>query len=130
MEPETIELKGVVDPFAVKSHHYQELVNRKIPIYNTLEEFYAEHEADLAIISTPIRFHKPQSITAMEHGSNVLVEKPLMTNINEVDELKEVIERTGKQLAVGFQWSFSHALLEVKQDILDGLFGKPVFFQV
>lgn len=129
IEPEKFELMGIVDPYVAKAPLYNEIIERKIPLYNTLEEFYAESEADLAFISTPIRFHKPQSIVAMENGSNVLVEKPLMTNINEVDELKEVIERTGKQLAVGFQWSFSHALLEVKQDILNGLFGKPLFFQ-
>jgi len=129
VEPEKYELMGIVDPYVSKCRFYEEILERKVPLYDTLEEFYAESEADIAVISTPIRFHKPQSITAMENGSNVLVEKPLMTNINEVDELKEVIERTGKQLAVGFQWSFSHALLEVKQDILNGLFGKPLFFQ-
>ena len=129
VDPDSFVFEGIVDPFVKNAPRYQDFVERGIPIYDTLEEFYAEHQAELAMIVTPIRFHKPQSITALTHGSNVLCEKPLMTNINEVQELKDVVERTGRQMAVGFQWSFSPALLQLKQDILDGVFGKPVFFQ-
>lgn len=127
--PSIFELKAVVDPYVQKAPKYQRLVDMKIPLYDTLEEFYQHHTADLALISTPIKFHKQQSITAMEHGSDVLCEKPLVTDIDEIPEIREAIRRTGKNLAVGFQWSFSPALLRLKKDIIDGVFGKPVLFQ-
>lgn len=129
LDPDSFVFEGVIDPFVKKAPLYQELLDRGVPMYDTLEEFYQEHSADLVMLATPIKFHKQQSMTALDHGSNVLCEKPLMTNIDEVDELREAVRRSGKQMAVGFQWSFSPALLQVKQDILDGVFGKPVLFQ-
>ena len=128
-DPGLFELMAVVDPFVQKAPKYQRLLDMKIPLYDTLEEFYQNHRADLALISTPIKFHKQQSITAMEHGSDVLCEKPLVTDIDEIPEIREAVRRTGKQLAVGFQWSFAPALLRLKKDIISGVFGKPVLFQ-
>ena len=129
VDPESYILEGVIDPYAAKAPLYTEILARGIPIYDTLEQFYEKHTADLVLLVTPIRFHKSQAITAMEHGSNVLCEKPLMTNIDEVEELRQVVARTGRQMAVGFQWSFSPSLLQIKRDILNGVFGKPVLFQ-
>lgn len=123
------QLEAIVDPYVQKAPRYQQLTEMNIPFYDTLEEFYQKHTADLAIIATPIKFHKSQSITAMEHGSNVLCEKPLVTDIDDIPELREAVQRTGKQMAVGFQWSFSPALLRLKKDIIDGVFGKPLLFQ-
>ncbi len=128
-DPDLFQLMAIVDPFVQKAPKYQRLVEMKIPFYDTLEEFYQHHTADLALIATPIKFHKQQSITAMEHGSDVLCEKPLVTDLDDIPEIREAVRRTGKQLAVGFQWSFSPALLRLKQDIIDGVFGKPVLFQ-
>ncbi len=129
VDPELFQLQAIVDPFVKKAPRYQQLMEMKIPFYDTLEEFYQHHDAELAIIATPIKFHQPQSITALSHGSNVLCEKPLVTNLDDIPPLRETVRRTGRQMAVGFQWSFSPALLRLKQDIIDGVFGKPLLFQ-
>ncbi len=73
-------LTGVVDINPKRSDYYDEIVEKNIPIYNSLEEFYQEKQADLAIISTPIHLHKEQACYAMNHGSHVLCEKPMAMN--------------------------------------------------
>lgn len=40
--------------------------------------------------------------------------------------MQEASKRTGKFVAVGFQWSFSEPILNLKKDILAGKYGKPV----
>ncbi|MBR6747702.1 MAG: Gfo/Idh/MocA family oxidoreductase [Clostridia bacterium] len=117
---------GIVDPFWEKSGDADWVRERGFKVYNSLEEFYAEKTADIALIATPIPLHAQQCICAMEHGSNVLVEKPLCPTIDDAIRLQEVSQRTGKFLAVGFQWSFSTTMLSLKKDILAGRFGKPV----
>lgn len=124
-----VELVGGVDPFAQNSPMYNDLLAAGVPIYDTLEEFYAAHTAELAIIVTPIHLHKPQSIYCMEHGSHVLCEKPVAATIDDVQEMIETRNRTGKTLTIGYQWSHSEAIHQLKTDVLNGKYGKAIRFK-
>ncbi|MBQ6238826.1 MAG: Gfo/Idh/MocA family oxidoreductase [Firmicutes bacterium] len=126
MKPGEMEFVAVIDPVADRSPRYQEILNRHIPVYNTLEEFYAEHMAELVVISSPVQFHKEQVLTAFEHGSHVLSEKPLTVFAEDVALLHNEARKRGLLLAVGFQWSFTPRMLAFKKDILRGRFGKPL----
>lgn len=121
-----VEVVAGVDPMPQSSSAYNLFVEKNIPLYSSVEEFYAEHTADLAIIATPIQFHTFHMSYCMEHGSHVLCEKPVCSTIDDVQKLIEVRDRTGKQAAIGYQWSYSEAILNLKEDILNGKFGKPV----
>jgi len=119
------EIKGVVDPNPVTCRDLNWLQEQQIPFYKSIEEFYENSEADLAIISSPIQFHCPQVCYALEHGSNVLCEKPVSPTIQEAKKMAEVRDKTGKFVAIGYQWSHSKAIQELKKDIQSGMFGKP-----
>ena len=103
-----------------------ELKAAGVSAYKTLDAFYAEHDADMALISTPAFLHKEQSIYCAEHGSNVLCEKPAAPTVEEVEEMLCTENRTGKFIAIGYQRCYSDAILTLKRDILDGVFGRPV----
>ncbi|MBP1969244.1 putative dehydrogenase [Virgibacillus natechei] len=117
-------LVGVVDINPKRSDYYEEIINRDIPIYESMNEFYRTNKSDLAIISTPIHLHMEQSCYAMNHGSNVLCEKPMSANPEDVQSMIDTRDKTGKFLAVGFNWSFTPSVQQLKKDILSGEFGK------
>ncbi|MGY0691452.1 Gfo/Idh/MocA family protein [Virgibacillus sp. FSP13] len=117
-------IQGVVDIKPEQSNYYNLIAERGIPIFKSLEEFYMNATADLAIISTPIHFHKKQSCYAMSHGSNVLCEKPISGNPDDIDEMIKIRNQTGKFLSIGFNWSFTDSVQLLKQDILNGMFGQ------
>jgi len=119
-----VRVVGAVDPFADKSPLYQQIVEKGIPVYKTLEEFYAADTADLAVIATPTHFHCVQSIYCMEHGSHVLCEKPVAATIDDVQRLIEAREKTGKKISIGYQWSHSESIQRLKADVLAGKYGK------
>ena len=120
---EQFQVTGAVDPYAGMSEFGRELSDRGVPIYNTVEEFYQAQEAELAIIATPIYLHAHQAQYCMEHGSHVLCEKPICATLEDAEAMMATRDRTGRKLAIGFQWSFSEAILKLKQDILSGLYG-------
>lgn len=122
---ETAFIKGVVDINPKRSDFYEQLQQKNIPIYESIEAFYQESSADLAIISTPIHLHKHQSCYAMEHGSHVLCEKPMTANPEHIKAMTETRDRTDKFLAIGFNWSFTDSVQQLKSDILAGHYGKP-----
>ncbi|GIN72710.1 oxidoreductase [Bacillus sp. J14TS2] len=128
-ENKQIFLAGVVDISPEKSNYYREIQEMRIPIYTSLEEFYENNKADLAIISTPIHLHKEQSCLAMENGSDVLCEKPISTSLEDIQKMKETSEKTGRFLAVGFNWSFTDVVQQLKRQILDGEFGRAKRFK-
>ncbi len=121
---ENASLVGVVDINPKRSDYYQEIINLDIPIYKSMEDFYSTKNSDLAIISTPIHLHKEQSCYAMNHGSNVLCEKPMSANPEDIQTMIDTRDRTEKFLAIGFNWSFTPSVQQLKNDILGGEFGE------
>ena len=120
---------GAVDPYATLSPFYERIQSENIPIYNDMEEFFAEHTADLVIISTPIHCHTKHILSALNHGCNVLCEKPLSGVSADEDLIEEAAQRAGKFVMIGYQWSYSTAIGKLKADVLSGLFGEPKFLK-
>ena len=108
--PEGLILAGVVDPYAAQSPRYEDALSMTSVFCNTVEEFYAEHQADFAVICTPIPLHAPQAIYCMEHGSHVLCEKPVCATVDDVQRMIAARDKTGKKLSIGYQWSHSDAI--------------------
>ncbi len=121
-----IALAGVVDPYAATSKYYGELVRQGARFFNTVGEFYRYNEADLAVISTPIQFHAAQAIACLERGSHVLCEKPIAATVEEARRMIDARDRSGKTLAIGYQWCYDPAMLRLKADIDAGLLGRPL----
>lgn len=121
-----LKLVGVVDPYAKQSVRYEDARSMTSVFCDTLEEFYSSHEADLAVVATPIPLHAPQAIYCMEHGSNVLLEKPIAGTLEDAQRIAEARDRTGKLLAVGFQWCNDPAMFAFRKDVRAGLFGELI----
>jgi predicted dehydrogenase len=122
-------LAGVVDPEARNSRAWPWVETRGVPVCDDVAEFYAAgHSADLAVIVSPIQHHVAQCCVALEHGSDVLCDKPLGATIQEGARLVSARDRSGRWVMVGYQWSYSAAIQALKRDILAGLFGRPVRF--
>jgi predicted dehydrogenase len=119
------ELTGAVDPSPRRSRQAAALEERGVPVYPSLEDFYGRHQADLAIISSPIHFHSSQTLEALARGSHVLCEKPAAALIQEVRRMAEAAAPSGRFAAVGYQWSFSRAIQDLKADVRAGVFGRP-----
>ncbi len=120
-----IKIVGLVDPFPGGCSRLEELKALGAPLYSNIEDFYKENTADLAVISTPIQLHARQTITALEHGSNVLCEKPLCADKRDIESMLAAQKRSGKFVDIGYQWSHHEGILAMKRDILAGLYGKP-----
>ena len=121
-----VELCAVADPFPDGNERLDEIKALGAKVYSDMEEFFKTGNVDLTVISTPIQFHTKHIITALEHGSNVLCEKPLCADEKDIEKLIAARDKAGKFVYIGYQWSFSKAIEELKADISAGLFGKPL----
>ena len=128
VDPGSYRIVAGVDPFAKNSGQYQEYVEAGIPIFDDLDEAFAElpeeDKPELAIIASPIQYHDAQTRVALKNNCLVLCEKPLTARWEESQALAELASETGTRLAVGFQWSYYPSILKIKAEILGGTFGK------
>ena len=96
-----------------------------VKIYPTQEEMYTEIRPDLVCIPTGIEFHEPMTLTALEHGCNVLLEKPAAASVAAVDRMIKAEKRhRGCFAAVGFQHIYDRNIHHFKQSFA-GELGKP-----
>jgi predicted dehydrogenase len=116
-------IAGAVDPQPNRCKQYVEMRAMGVPCFVSLEDFYRNRKAELAVISSPIQVHMRQTSFALAKGSHVLCEKPAAGTIQEVRAAIEAEKAAARWVAVGYQWSFSPAVQALKDDIRSGLFG-------
>ncbi len=119
-----IELAGVVDPSPDRISRYPEIRDRCGDSHESLELFFATGSADLVVIAAPIQFHAPFSITALSHGATVLCEKPAAGSIQDAIRMAEAASAAAGELMIGFQWSFSTTVNEIRSRVATGEFGE------
>ncbi len=123
-DPWPFRIAGAVDPEPERCAWLEELRAAGVPVFATLEDFYRNRTAELAVVSSPIQCHAGQTCLALTKGSDVLCEKPAAGTIREVRAMIEAEREADRWVSVGYQWSFSPAVQELKKDIMKGLFGR------
>lgn len=124
-----VTLAGAVDPHPEGCRELEALQALGIPIVDRMESFFKTGRADLAVISTPIQFHCPQTCLALAHGCHVLCEKPIGATVADALRMIEARDRAGKMLAIGYNASYSAITQRLKSDIRAGRFGRPLQFK-
>lgn len=79
---------------------------------------------DGVVLVTPHHLHFPQTKLALEKGLHVLVEKPMVTSSPQARELAELVQKTGKLLAIGFQSPYTQEFQCLSRMRADGTLGK------
>ena len=98
--------------------------------YNSHKELI-DNEPDLDAVSicTYNKTHAECAIYALEHGVNVLVEKPMCVTLDEAVEMRRAEKKSGKILSIGFQPRFDENMKMVKKIVESGELGKIYYIQ-
>ena len=97
---EGYEIAGLVDPFPDGCRYLDALKAKGIPLYGSMEDFYREKSADLAILTTPIHLHTRGILLALSHGTNVLCEKPLSGDPDDAALINAAAEKAGTNVCL------------------------------
>jgi predicted dehydrogenase len=69
--------------------------------YADYAQMLADPQVEAVVIGVADQYHVPLASAALEAGKHVLVEKPLGTQIEECERLKDLVERCGLTLQIG-----------------------------
>jgi len=93
--------------------------------YQSLEAAL-ENPPEIAVICTPAPFHIPQSIALARVGSHLLIEKPLSTTSDGIQELMQLTEDQKLTAGVAYVYRAHPMLAAMREALQAGRFGRPV----
>ena len=97
--------------------------------YLSGHEMLENEELDAVSICTYNREHAPCAIDALEHGVNVMLEKPFCVTTEEAVEVIRAERKSGKILSIGFQPRFNPNMQLIKKIVQSGQLGKVYYIQ-
>ena len=95
-----------------------------IIVTNNYEDILNDVEVEAVIIATPVFTHFSLAKKALEHGKNVLIEKPMTSNVREASELIDLSQKIGKLLMVDHTFLYTGSVQKMKSLIDDNVVGK------
>jgi predicted dehydrogenase len=98
--------------------------------YSSVYQMVTENNTDLVIVCTPHPFHKQPAVEAALSGANVLVEKPLASDLQDCDTIINACKVRNVKLGVISQRRWYSPVKRVKEAIEQGKIGKPVLATV
>lgn len=96
---------------------YEEMIKKE-------SELPADKKIDFVTIVTPNFAHFAPAMMALEHGFNVVIEKPMAFNLDEAKQLKKKVEETGLLLCLTHTYSGFPMVKQAKAMIGEGKLGK------
>ena len=88
-----------------------------------------EKDLDAVSICTYNRQHAPCAIYALEHGVNVMLEKPMCVTTEEAVEIVRAEKKSGKILSIGFQPRLDPNMQMIKKIVESGELGQIYYIQ-
>ena len=91
---------------------------------NSFDELISS-DIDIVLVATPNNFHKEYCVGALDAGKNVVSEKPVCLDLDELEQILRAQERSGRLFTVHFNRRWDVDFDVVKNIIDKKLVGKP-----
>ena len=102
--------------------------NKKYPNIKRIEnksEILKDDKIDMILISSIPKDRAALSIEALKSGKDVMVDKPGCTTLNQLEEVKRTVKKTGKIWSVNFSERFHvAAVAKAEELVVEGKIGK------
>ena len=123
-DPERFRIAAVVDALPERREKAARLFG--CDVYADYTQLFGRQDIDFVVNALPSHLHPPVTIDLLNHGFNVMTEKPMARTVEQVDEMIAAAEKNGKMLAVFQQSRFASYFLKVKEVLASGKLGRIV----
>jgi predicted dehydrogenase len=92
--------------------------------HESLDPMLDAHDIHIVDICSPPMYHFEQATAALRSGADVLMEKPMVSSIDEADRLRECQLETGGKLSIIHNRKFRSSVARPRKLVADGEIGK------
>lgn len=123
--PMEMEVVGVAEPNPARREAFVKRYNLTENIYETWQRaLKADAFADAVIICTTDRDHYGPFMTAIKKGYDILLEKPIATNINDCKKIAKISEKSPQVTAICHVLRYSPYFVKIKEIVSSGALGE------
>jgi predicted dehydrogenase len=95
-----------------------------IPCFRSVNQAMESVPSDAVLVVTNPDQHKPVILEALRHGKHVLVEKPMVTSIEEADEIAAATEHSAGKVMAAQGYRFLHSAGFIRERLAAGQIGE------
>ena len=123
-DPERFQVVAVVD--AIEERRKRAAEEYGCDVYEKYQDLFSRNDIDFVVNSSFSHFHYPISLDLLNHGFNVLTEKPCAKTPEQVQELIDAGKRNNRMFTVFQQSRFAPYFEKVQSVINSGVLGRLV----
>ena len=124
-----VEVVALADLVPGKAEAFGKKYGCEARCYLSGHEMLEAEELDGVSICTYNTQHAPCTIDALEHGVNVMLEKPFTVTLDEAVEVMKAEKKSGKILTIGYQPRMSTNIQQIKKIVDSGELGQIYYMQ-
>lgn len=126
-----VEVVAMADLIPGKAEAFKERwgVQGDVHFYPDHKSMIDNEELDAVSVCTYNATHAECTIYALEHGVNVLLEKPMCVTLDEAVEIVKAEKKSGKILSIGFQPRYDANMQMIKKIVESGTLGEIYYIQ-
>lgn len=95
-------------------------------LYTDYDQFLSA-DMDIVMIATPIRFHAPQTIAALEAGKHVMCEQTAAYTVEDCDQIVQAVKRSGRSYMMAENYCYFHYVRQWQEIVRKGKLG-PIYY--
>jgi predicted dehydrogenase len=95
-------------------------------VYTDYHEMLRDPDIDAVAVATPDFAHREAIVAAARAGKHIIVEKPLATTRQDLDQIAEAVTKAGVTFMVDFHCRWCPPLVVARTDIENGVIGEIV----
>ncbi|MGS2618950.1 Gfo/Idh/MocA family protein [Micromonospora sp. LZ34] len=115
-------LVAVADESSGNAHEVGDEVG--VDVARSVQDLLARPDVDAVIVAIPSGLHAAVTVSALEAGKHVLLEKPIDVTVEAADRILDAEKRSGRTVSVVSQRRFAEANQVVFRAIRDGHLGR------
>jgi len=117
-----IVIVGLCDPVRERPENEAKLC-KQAKIYTDYKDMLKSERLDIVDVCTQNRFHAPVSLSALNAGAHVLVEKPIAMDTSEAKKMVETAKKNKKKLMIAQHMRFEAGAEKLKEIVDKGALG-------
>lgn len=102
-----LELVGLCDVNPLRAEAARSLIGTRAPVYTDLDRMIDEAKPERIAVCTVDATHSGIIVKALDRGVDVVTEKPMATELEQCRALVEAERRTGRKVAMAFNYRYS-----------------------
>jgi len=119
-----IEFVGLCDNNPGRLEYGKKFIGVDCPVYTDFDKMLKETNPDLVIVTTVDATHHKFIVKGLNHGIDVLTEKPMTTDEKKCQAILDAERKSGKKVIVGFNYRYGILFSAIKEQLAQNPIGK------